>query len=253
MRRCVAILIISMFILTACATGEAQRQELVYKSAKSLQLEIKGTYGYTTLEAPTGTIDQYIPSHDSTKLPDCQVGFRLQVPLSIRNVGDNEWYDPTATLTLTIINPKGEPEKLTFSFKEAKIMRRLYVAGEKIDVLEPTTTEDRTLKPGEKRVFYFATDYMPSMTGSHIVNINLESINKIRGVLIARSALTFNAGNPDSDYFAMPSTCSPYIQCAGIQICCSKGVNIPTEDTIGHCAKQCVAGEKEVPYIIEFN
>ena len=98
-----------MFILTACATGEAQRQNLPYRSVKSLDLEIKGTKNYMTLEAPTGTIDEYSGIYDSTMLPDNQVGFRLQVPLSIKNVGDEEWDDPAALLTLTIIDPQGVP------------------------------------------------------------------------------------------------------------------------------------------------
>ncbi len=242
-----------MFILTACATGEAQRQDMPYRSVKSLPLDIKGTYAYTTLEAPTGTVDEYTGAHDSTRLPDNQVGFRLQVPLSIRNVGDTTWNDPNAVVKLTIIDPQGKPEILTFQFKDAKIMRRMYVAGSKVDSLEPTTTADMTLEPNKKRVFYFATNYISKMTGTHIVNVNIESLNKIRGVLVARSALTFNAGLSDSEYIQLPSVCSPYLQCAGIQVCCSKGVNVFIEDAIGHCANQCIAGEKEVPYIIKFS
>ena len=242
-----------MFILTDCATGEAQRQDMPYQSVKSLELDIKGTKNYITLEAPTGTIDQYSGMYDSTKLPDNQVGFRLQVPLSIKNVGDEQWHDPAAVLTLTIIDPNGNPTKVQVKFKEAKIMKRTYVGGQKVDSLELTSETDRALDPNKKRVYFFSTDYIPKTEGNYIVNTQLESLDKIRGILIARSSLTFTATTSDSEYIKLPSTCSPYKQCAGIQVCCSKGVNIPTEDIIGHCADQCIAGEKEVPYIIKLS
>jgi hypothetical protein len=253
MRRWIVLLVISIFILTACATGEAQRQRLPYKSVESLPLVIKGTYGYTTLESPAGTIDEYTGMHDSTMLPDCQVGFRLHIPLSIENAGEDDWYDPIATVTFTIIGPQGKEESITRMFKESKVMKRMYVAGEKIDTLEDATEADMTLRPGDKRVFYFTTDYIPKTNGRYNVMVKIESLNKIRGVLAATSALTFNAGTPDSEYIKLPTTCSPYIQCGGIQVCCTKGVDVPTENITGHCANQCIAGEKEVPYIVKLS
>ena len=216
MRRLLTIIILSMFILCACSTGKAG---YVPPTTKSLPLEITGTLA------------------DGTKIESSQVGFRLRPELNIKNLGKETWNDPDAVIRFIITDPKGI---------------RTYYATSMEQYLRQNPEKTITLDPKESKSFQFSIDYVMKMKGTYNIFVEVESISTFGYTLIARSALTIDVIDPDSKYEILPKTCGPYIECQGIEICCSKGVDVVLKDVIGHCAVKCEQDEMIVPYVGEY-
>jgi len=214
MRRLLALLIILTLILTACATGRAGD---ISPTTKILPIEIKGTI------------------NDGTYISSSQAGFRLKPDVLLTNLGTGTWDDPDAKVTFTITDPKGQISKFSTTIQE--------------NILTRTPFFDTSLRFNQAKVFQFTTDYTIKQEGFYNILVEIESISTFGYTLVSRSALMMVVGEPDVRYIALPNQCGPFKECAGVERCCSKGVDVALEDIVGHCAKTCGPGEMIVPYI----
>lgn len=242
----VLFLLAGLLVIAACESS-FNRPE----NSQSLDVILLGTHGYTTAEQLGKTIEDYDSTleYDETRLPDTQVGFPLELPITFFNQGQQSWYDFQARLEVIITDPIGNETHLSLPSNAARVMRQRIDDTTWYRVKEKASAFERRLAPKERRVFFFQTDYTPTIPGVYTLLIELRS--KGMGVMrIAKSGFTVHVYDATSGITTTSPVCSLYQSCTAAERCCSKGSDVPIEQRQGHCAAACSSGEVEIAFSI---
>lgn len=240
------IMLIGLFFITSCEPLAHEADNI-----ESLDVVLLGTYGYTTVEQLGKTIEDYdsTMAYDETRLPDIQVGFPLELPITFFNQGQQAWYDFQAQLDVIITDPFGNETRMLLPINKARVTRQRTDGIDWYFVKEKANAFERRLVSGDHRVFFFQTEYMPTMPGVYTLLLELRS--KGHGVTrVTKSGFTIHVLDATSGVTTAPTVCSLYQSCSASERCCSKGSDISLEQRQGHCAAVCSSEEVEIVFSV---